>query len=137
MRRPSATRAVSCRTTGAPRNSATSSGIAIAMAPVSASASISMARMRSRGKRPASAFCMSMKFASLTLVMTNPMRGYRHHPRLVARIAPEDRLDRSRVGDDDQRLCAAQDAGERALERLGIQRGEAFVQHAHLERLKQ
>src|SRR5262245_32782322 len=114
-----------------------SSGIAIAMAPVSASALISILRTRSCGMRPASAFSLSWLFVILTFVMTNPMRGYRHHPRLVARIPPGTWLGMSRVGDHDQRLGAAEDAGERAFQRLGIERREAFVQHAHVERLQQ
>lgn len=42
-----------------------------------------------------------------------------------------------RVGDDDQGLGAGEDAGEGALERLGIESGEALVEDARVERLQE
>src|SRR6185312_16751602 len=42
-----------------------------------------------------------------------------------------------RVGDDDQGFGAGEDAGERALEGLGVEGGEALVEDARVERLQE
>ena len=125
----------------------TSSGIAIADgAPCRANRFDfePVANATSRGIRaPPSAICLSRAVdAILTLIMTNPIRQGIGGPALsgcqdsyrTRRHAPSST---ARVRDDDQRLRAAEHAGERAFQRLGIQRGEALVEHAHVERLEQ
>src|SRR5262245_2903177 len=137
MERPSATRTVSWRTTPAPSASATSAGIAIAMAPVSARASISTWRTRSGGIKPCSTITLSAQFVILTLVMTNPIRGSSAPPAFGCQDSTGGSAGHSGMGDDHQRLRAAENAGERALQRLGIERREALVEHPHVEPLQQ